>query len=136
VNKLPEDKVSFYQDLIVEKEHLDDLSHVNNIVYLKWVQQIAEQHWQQLAGAALRKNCIWVALRHEIDYLAEAFFGEKLQVCTWIDSSTGAKSIRMVRIYRDDTLLCACKTTWVLLDPITHKPKRIGEEIKALFDKL
>lgn len=135
MNKVPNDKVSFSQQKTVKSEHLDGLAHVNNIVYLQWVQEIAENHWNQLANEQIKNQSIWVALRHEIDYLSQAFLNDQLKIHTWIDSSVGAKSIRAVRIYKDEILVAQCLTTWVLLDAKTLKPKRINSSILALFNK-
>jgi len=135
VNKVPANKVSYHYSFRVEKEHLDALEHVNNIVYLSWVQQAAENHWNRLASAQIKSNYIWMALRHEIDYLGQAFLNDELSIYTWIDRSSGAKSIRIVKIYKGDQLLTQCKTTWVMLAAKSLKPKRIGGEILALFTK-
>ncbi len=135
MNKVPTNKVSFTRSFEVQESHLDALKHVNNIVYLEWVQQAAETHWNQLASAEIQAAHVWVALRHEIDYFGQAFLHDQLQIYTWIDSSSGAKSIRIVQIYKGDSLLTQCKTIWVMLDAKTLKPKRIGPEIMRLFSK-
>ena len=135
MSKLPANKVSFTYRLEVQESHLDTLKHVNNIVYLEWVQQAAERHWNQLASAEIQAENVWMALRHEIDYFGQAFLHDSLQIATWIDSSSGAKSIRMVQVYKGDSLLTQCKTIWVMLDAKTLKPKRIGPKIMHLFSK-
>ena len=133
MNKVPPNKVYFEYSVRVLEEHLDALRHVNNIVYLAWVQEVAEKHWNQLASKAIQSQSVWMALRHEIDYLGQAFLDDQLSVYTWIDESRGVKSTRIVHIYKNDQLLMKCKTTWVMLDAKTLKPKRIGPEIMAIF---
>ena len=132
-SKASNNKVSFTYSFKVTEEHLDTLNHVNNIVYLQWVQDISEKHWNSLATDQIRSANVWMALRHEIDYLNQAFLGDNISILTWIEDSAGVKSIRIVHIYKEDILLTKCKTTWVLLDSHTLKPKRIDKTILDLF---
>lgn len=133
MNKIPENRVSYSYTFKVSHEHLDTLNHVNNIVYLKWVQDASERHWNRLVDEKVRAVNVWVALRHEIDYLNQAFLNDTITVYTWIEDTVGVKSIRKVHIYKEDTLLSKCKSTWLLLDAKTLKPKRIGKELLELF---
>ncbi len=133
MKKVPENKVSYSYSFKVTSGHLDALNHVNNVMYLQWVQDASEKHWNNLANKNLRDDTVWMALRHEIDYLNQAFLGDEITMYTWIQDSLGVKSTRIVHIYRKDLLLVKCKTTWVLLNATTLKPKRIGEEILRLF---
>ena len=65
-------KVFIHKHTVVKKE-IDDLNHVNNVVYLQWINDVAILHWQKLSNEAINKKYIWVAIRHEIDYLKPAF---------------------------------------------------------------
>ena len=134
-SKVPKDKVSFKHSFTVEPQHIDALNHVNNIVYLQWVQDVSELHWDALVSKEIKEQCVWVALRHEIDYINQALINDTITVYTWIDESRGAKSTRMVHIYCDDTLLTTSKTIWCLLDANTLRPKRIGNDILEIFTK-
>lgn len=121
----------FQMYFVAQDSDIDDLGHVNNVVYLKWIQEVAETHWTTLAPAALQQTCAWVVLRHEIDYLQSAMPGDKLMARTWIESYDGAKSVRRVELLHQDSrkVLCKARTTWVLLDPVSFKPKRIEEYV-------
>jgi acyl-CoA thioester hydrolase len=132
---IPVDKVGYKSIFKVKQEHIDALNHVNNVVYLQWVQEISADHWSLLASNKIRKNNIWVALRHEIDYVNQSFLNDEISIYTWIDKTNGAKSNRIVQIFCGDKLLTKSNTTWCLLDIITLKPKRIGKEILQLFHK-
>lgn len=132
-DKVPANKVSFNYSFKVRTKHLDTLNHVNNIVYLQWVQDASKKHWHALATEKVQKEYVWMALRHEIDYLNQSFLDDTITVYTWIEDSAGAKSTRIVHIYKEDAILVKCKTTWVLLDAGTLKPKRINKEIFELF---
>lgn len=133
VRESSNNKVSFSYSLKVSKVHLDQLNHVNNTVYLQWVQEASEKHWNVLADGNIKQTNVWMALRHEIDYHGQAFIDDTVKVVTWIDDSFGAKSTRIVHFYKEEELLAKCKTTWVLLDATTLRPKRIGENILKLF---
>ncbi len=133
--KVPKNKVSFHYSLNVQAQHIDALNHVNNIVYLQWVQEVSELHWDKLASKEIKERCFWVALRHEIDYLKPAFENDLLTIYTWIEDIKGVKSTRIVHVYCGDTLLTKSKTTWCLLDAQTLRPKRIDEAIYEIFTK-
>jgi acyl-CoA thioester hydrolase len=119
----------------VKPEDIDELGHVNNVVYLGWAQLVAATHWNTLTTAEIRSKNIWVALRHEIDYLSPAFLGDEITGFTWVSSMEGAKSVRHVEFYRGENCLAKAKTNWCLLDAVTLKPKRIGQDIKTLLEK-
>jgi len=112
---------------------IDDLNHVNNIVYLRYVQEAAGSHWYTVVPEELSAQVIWVVRRHEIDYLKPAFLGDELTVKTWVDNFTGVTSDRHCEILRGNELLARSRTLWVSLDANTKRPKRIGEEIAGLF---
>ena len=82
-SKISEDKVYLKHSFKVEKNDIDTLNHVNNIAYLKWVQDISEMHWNTLASKEIKESCIWVVLRHEIDYLNQAYDNDLISCYTW-----------------------------------------------------
>ena len=125
---------TYEYSLLVTKEEIDALNHVNNVVYLKWINKVSILHWNSLSNDEINKKYIWVASRHEIDYLKPAFLNEKITIKTWIDTLEGVKSIRKVEIYRKEILLAKSKTTWILLDAKTQKIARIPKEIKDVFN--
>ncbi len=129
----PIDTVSFQHSLTVEKQHIDALNHVNNVIYLQWVNDISEKHWSLLSNDHINSKYYWVCIRHEIDYLNQAILDDKITVYTWIGESKGVKSIRHVHIYKDEILLVKVKSTWCLIDANTHKVTRIKQDI---FDLL
>tara|TARA_B100000768_G_scaffold35952_1_gene34577 strand:- start:519 stop:908 length:390 start_codon:yes stop_codon:yes gene_type:complete len=123
------------KEIIVSKNDLDDLNHVNNVVYIHWVQEIAKNHWKSLVSNEIIKNYFWVLLEHEIKYLNPAFLNDKIRLKTYIEKTDGVKSSRIVEIYNKDTnkLLVTSKTIWCLINAKTGKPNRITEDIKKAF---
>ena len=122
----------FYLPITVAPEDIDELNHVNNIVYLRYVQDAAIGHWKTVPQE-IASQIIWMARRHEIDYLKQAFLGEKLVAKTWVDDFVGVKSIRHCEIMRGEDILARSVTHWISLDAQTLRPKRITEEIVMQF---
>ena len=122
-------------EITVSKNDLDDLNHVNNVIYIHWVQEIAKKHWKSLVSNEIIKNYFWILLEHQIKYLFPAFLNDKIRRKTYIEKTDGVKSNRIVEIYNKDTkkLLVTSKTTWCLINANTGKPNRITEEIKKAF---
>ncbi len=125
--------VKFSQKITVKPEDIDELNHVNNVVYLQWVQTVAAAHWRS-KGEEITSNYFWVALRHEIDYLSPAYLGNEITAYTWVSRMEGVKSIRQVEFYLAEKCIAKAVTHWCLLEATTLKPKRIGQDIKTLFD--
>lgn len=125
----------YEKKLIVQKQHLDKQDHVNNVQYVQWVQDVAEEHWKKRATQEQLKKYIWVVVRHEINYKKEAFLGDNISLQTYVGKATHVTSIRHVLIKNSDTdkLLAEAKTTWCLLDASTKKPSKISEELKRVF---
>lgn len=131
---IPADSVSYSYTQIVDQSHLDDLMHVNNVVYLKWVNDISEKHWDLLAGKELKSKYFWVVLRHELDYFREAKLDDELIISTWVGQSQGVKSVRHVEIHKKDTLLLKAASTWCLIDAKTQRPTRIKNDILRILE--
>lgn len=122
----------FSRLLTVVEADIDELNHVNNVQYVRYVQDTAAAHWHAAFPAGEREKYIWVVLEHRVRYHKPAFLGEQLRCTTWIGEVRGAQSQRFVRIERaaDEILLCEAETQWVLLDPSTQRPKRVTPEVE------
>lgn len=116
----------------------DTMGHVNNVVYLQWVQDVAEAHWKHISGQDDDKINLWVALRHEIYYKKEIRPNEKIVAETWVASMEGVKSERMTRIFNSENnqTKAEARTFWCLLDAKSKRPKRIPEEMKLRYGPL
>jgi acyl-CoA thioester hydrolase len=117
---------------VVETD-LDELNHVNNIVYLRYVQEAAESHWFSTVSAEIASELLWVVRRHEIDYLKPALLNDDLVVKTWVDNFTGVTSDRHCQICRGEEILVRSRTLWVAVDAKTMKPKRVSSDIAEKF---
>jgi acyl-CoA thioester hydrolase len=114
---------------------IDTNDHVNNVVYIRWVQEAAEKHWQLAAGAELVDSIVWVVMSHEIEYKKPAHLGEALIVKTWVEQGSALTSERHCRIVReaDGALIARVKTLWCAVNPANGKPRRLPSRVKEIF---
>jgi len=122
--------------LVVTKEHIDDLNHVNNVHYVQWVQDIAKAHWQSKASVELQTKYSWFLLSHFIEYKGAAFLNDIIKLKTYIAKAEGVKYTRIVEMYNASTnkLLAKSETRWCFMNAKTQRPSRIPLEIVDLFD--
>jgi acyl-CoA thioester hydrolase len=127
----------FELDIRIKPADIDELGHVNNVVYLSWVQDVAIAHWAFLTSAELREKLVWVALRHEIDYAAAAVLGDAVLARTWTGVARGLRFARHTEIIRvrDGKPLANAVTLWCPLDRATGRVTRLPTEIAAFFAK-
>ena len=123
----------FSIEKIVTSSDIDDLNHVNNVVYLKWMEEVATKHWQFLTKDEPKPEYVWVVLRHEIDYLQQAVLNDKILIKTKVGESKGFKSERFIEFYKNDVLIAKSKTIWGMLDAKTYKPMRIRENVLKIL---
>ncbi len=127
----------FTQKRTVTKDDLDDLEHVNNVRYVQWIQDIAKEHWEVRATQQLKKEFIWVVIRHEIDYKKQAFLGDEILIETYVGETTFVTSERFVNVKNAQTneVLVAAKSMWCLLDSKSKRPTKITEDLRTVFHK-
>ena len=114
---------------------IDENGHVNNVVYLRWAQDMGVAHWRSLAPHDAQTTWAWIALRHEIDYRRPLLPGETAQARTWVaEEPQGPRYDRFIRIDGPDGQMCAqVRTTWVLIEQATGRPRRVPEWMVAMF---
>jgi acyl-CoA thioester hydrolase len=106
------------------------MGHVNNVVYLRWVQEVSAAHWNHIGSPELRSSYMWVVLRHEIDYKNPAFLGDRVAGTTWVGEHHGARFERFVKLVNQaGKTLAESKTIWCLLGAKTMRPQRIPDGI-------
>ena len=116
-------------------DHIDELGHVNNTVWVDWIQQIATSHWAAVASAEHQAHYIWVVTRHEIDYRGNIGLGESVTAETFIPAPPkGAQFDRCVE-FRNAAgkVLVSARSTWALIDRATGRLLRVREDIAAPF---
>ena len=119
----------------VQPADVDGLNHVNNIVYLRWVQDVAIAHWRAIAPPQDQAELIWMVHRHEIDYISPALPDDKLILHTRVGEAIGLRFERLTEILRatDRKVLAKARTLWVPVDPKSGRPKRVSAAVRELF---
>ena len=114
---------------------IDEQNHVNNTVYLRWVQEVATAHWQAIASSDAQEGIGWVVLRHEIDYKAPACLGDDLILRTWVGKATRLTFERFTEILRrsDSQLLSKARTLWCPINAQTGRPVRVPVDVREQF---
>lgn len=123
----------FNYKILVKQSDIDDLNHVNNAVYVQWMDEVARAHWTFLTKNTDVSEFIWVVNKHEIEYKNQAVLGDEITAKTYVGDTKGVTSIRHIEFYKANVLLVKSKTTWVLLNAKSFKPTRIRENITNLL---
>src|SRR5467141_1761663 len=114
---------------------IDEQNHVNNTVYLRWVQDVAVAHWRAIASCDAQETIGWVVLRHEIDYKAPAALSDEIVLRTWVGTATRLTFERFTEIRRksDGQLLSQTRTLWCPTNAQTGRPMRVSTELRTQF---
>lgn len=125
----------FSHQITAKPEHIDILGHVNNAVWVQWIQDLAIAHWEAVAAPEHVDAYIWVVVRHEIDYLRPALESDIVTGTTWIEEPPrGARFNRYMEFTGADAKpRIRAKTTWAMIDRATGRPSRVTPEIAAPF---
>ncbi len=125
----------YTQTFTAQAEHIDELGHVNNAVWVDWIQQLATAHWAAVASPEHQAAYIWVVTRHEIDYRGNIGVGEGVTGETWIPSGpTGARFDRRTEFRGvDGKVLVSSNTTWAMIDRASGRLARVREDVTAPF---
>lgn len=127
----------FSQRFLVPPDVIDELGHVSNLEWVRWVSRIATAHSESVGlgfAAYSELGLLWVVRRHEVDYLAEALEGQELEVATWIADVRGATSRRSTTFHRVEQgertqLLVRAETTWAMIDTQRRRPTRVPKQL-------
>ena len=126
---------TFEMAFTVGPEHIDELGHVNNAVWVQWIQQVAVAHWEAVADAAHQDAYFWVIVRHEIDYLRPAVEGDRVVGRTWVgEARKGARFDRHMEFTGNDGRFCVrARTFWAIIDKASGRPLRVPPQVVAPF---
>ena len=114
---------------------IDALGHVNNVVYLRWVQEAAVAHWRAAAAPADQEVLAWVVVRHEIDYKRPALPDEEIVAATWVGAASRLTFERHTELRRaaDGKVLAVARTLWCPIDRTTGRPTDVSDDVRARF---
>ncbi len=125
--------MKFSHSFLASVEDIDEQGHVNNVAYLRWIQNIAVAHWRHAATEEMLAKFGWITVRHEIDYKKQAFENDEISATTWVGEWTHVTCERFTEIYRGDELLAKGRTVWCMIDRGTARPVKIAKELKERF---
>jgi len=125
--------MNFSHSFRVSADDIDEQRHVNNVAFVRWIQEVAVAHWLSITTEEMRTKYSWIVVRHEIDYKKQAFETEEIIMETWVGEPTRISWERFTEIRRGEDLLVKARSVWCLIDRETSKPSRITEELKDLF---
>lgn len=130
----------FRHKFTVSPETIDENGHVNNVVYVQWMQDVAVLHSDAAGCTDMTRQigAMWVARSHKIEYLSPAFAGDEIEALTWVADFRKVRSRRRYKFVRtaDQTTLARGETDWVFMDAQAGRPRSIAENVKAAFDLL
>lgn len=125
----------FTRTITAQDADIDELGHVNNAVWVRWIQEVAVAHWRALASAEDQARYVWVVTRHAIDYRGNVKAGETVTAETWVaEPPQGARFDRLMRFTgTDGRVKVEARTTWALLDAETGRLLRVPAALAELF---
>jgi len=125
--------MKFSNSFKVSANDIDEQGHVNNVAYLRWIQDIAVAHWRHAATEEMLEKFSWVVIRHEIDYKKQAFENEEITATTWVGEWTKVTCERFTEIRRGQDLLVKSRTLWCMVGRETVRPAKIERDLVQRF---
>jgi len=126
----------YIRSFTVPSESIDENGHVNNVVYVQWMQDIAVEHYASIGGVeAQGPESTWVVREHKVEYFLPAFAGEEIEVRTWVENVRRVRSLRKYEFVRksDQKTLVKGETDWVFVNVKTGSPRAVPEAVVSIF---
>ena len=129
----------YQHQFAVSEDSIDENGHVNNVEYVKWMQDIAVRHSKARGFGADEYKVLgatWVVRSHKIEYFNAAFSGDHITALTWVSSLGRSQSLRKYKFIRstDSKLLAKAETNWVYINTTTNRPCAIHEQVANGFE--
>jgi len=125
----------FTHAFTVPSSAIDEYGHVNNVMYVQWMQDAAIRHVRSITEFKDAENRGWFAREHRIEYLLPAFEGEQIEVRTWVAEVRRVRILRKYEFRRrpDDALIARGSTQWIYVELSSGRPLPIPAEVLNLF---
>lgn len=123
----------FRHPVAIETADIDHLGHVNNAVYLKWVQEAVVDYWRSVAPPEAVAGHLWVALKHEITYLKPTFLQDAVVAEVIAEKVEGARAMFRTVLKRGEDVLSEIQSSWCCLDAVTKRPARLARDVVGRF---
>jgi acyl-CoA thioester hydrolase len=124
---------AFHYPIGIRADDIDHMGHVNNSVYLKWVQEAVVRYWEKVAPPEAVAQHLWIALAHEIKYRRPTFLDDIVVADVIAERMDGARALFTTVIKRGEEVLAEVKSTWCCLDSVTKRPSRLARDVAARF---
>ena len=123
----------FRHKIAIVAADIDQMGHVNNAVYLKWVQDAVIDYWRSVAPPDAVAAHLWVALKHEITYLRPTFLQDNVVAEVIAERVQGARAFFRTVLRRGEDVLSEIQSCWCCLDAASLRPARLAREVTARF---
>jgi acyl-CoA thioester hydrolase len=123
----------FRHAIAIAPADIDHMGHVNNSVYLKWVQDAVIDYWQSVAPPDAVARHLWVALKHEITFRKPTFLQDVVVAEVIAEKVEGARAYFTTVVRRGQDVLSEVKSTWCCLDATSLRPARLAREVIGRF---
>ena len=125
--------MSFRHAIAILPSDIDHMGHVNNSVYLKWVQDAVVDYWQSVAPPEAVAQHLWVALKHEITYLKPTFLADTVVAEVVAEKVEGARAFFRTIVRRGEDVLSEIQSSWCCLDAVSLRPARLARDVVTRF---
>jgi acyl-CoA thioester hydrolase len=119
--------------LAIVSDDIDFMGHVNNSIYLKWVQEATIAHWQRFASPSAVAAYLWIALKHEVTYRRPAFLRDQLVASVVLDKVRRESAFYEATIRRGDEVIAEVKSRWCCVEASSRKPVRVADDVMECF---
>ncbi len=130
---------TYSKTITIPQSAIDENGHVNNVIYVQWMQDIAVEHYESIGGTNPTKliGATWVVHEHRIEYLLPAYAGEEIEIRTWVENLRRVRSLRKYEFVRksDGKTLVRGETDWVFVDVKSGRPIAVPETVSAVFSQ-
>lgn len=123
----------FRHQVAIQPTDIDQMGHVNNAVYLKWVQEAVVDYWRSVAPPDAVAQHLWVALKHEISYLRPTFLQDNVVAEVIAEKVDGARAYFTTVVKRGQDVLSEVKSCWCCLDAASLRPVRLARDVISRF---
>ena len=123
----------FRHPVAIDPADIDEMGHVNNATYLKWVQEAVVDYWRSVGPPDAVARHLWVALKHEITYRRPTFLQDVVVAEVIAEKVEGARAMFTTVVRRGEEVLSEIKSSWCCLDAVTRRPARLARDVVGMF---
>ncbi|WP_155414867.1 acyl-CoA thioesterase [Neorhizobium galegae] len=124
---------TFDHPIVISAADIDEMGHVNNTVYLQWVQDAVVQYWEHVSPPDVRSRLLWVALQHQVIYRRPLFLGDRVAALVTATGTRGSRASFTTMFKRGDDIAAEVRSSWCCVDASTRRPRRIADDIARVF---